>query len=107
MQSTVINNHVCESCADALHNEVLGTLDGRRLSEPNTAAMIREYGPGLMAHECDFGECVCPVHWCGACQDGSLMNSGIPGILSNGERCDACQRFNSDQAARAYFKERG
>lgn len=54
MQSTVVNNHVCEPCTDALHYEVLGTLDGSRLNEANTAEMIREYGPELMAHRCEY-----------------------------------------------------
>ena len=62
MQSAIINNHVCEPCTDALHLEALGTLDGGRLNEAGTAAMIREHGPELMSHRCHQGECVCQAH---------------------------------------------
>lgn len=37
---------------------------------------------------------------CTACQSGFPTDGPIPGTLANGERCDACERFPSDEAAR-------
>jgi hypothetical protein len=37
---------------------------------------------------------------CEACSTGTMAGP-IPGTLSNGERCDACERYENDEAARA------
>ncbi len=36
---------------------------------------------------------------CSACTIGTMAGP-IPGVLSNGERCDACERYASDEEVR-------
>jgi len=43
---------------------------------------------------------------CEGCSD-PFFGTTVPGIRSNGERCDYCKRFESDSAALQFLTDKG
>jgi len=65
----------------------------------NTIIHFEEHFFIVHSNDFDFVDTKCPE-----CSTGTMAGK-IEGVLSNGERCDTCEKFSSDQEARKAIAE--